>query len=160
MSVTAVISNIARGSLHDGRGIRTVVYFKGCGLRCAWCHNPETLSAAPEILHIPAKCIRCGKCTAACPKGCYCIRDTEIAFDREACVRCGRCAEICPTGALTLCGEKKTVDAVFDEVVKDRRYYEESGGGVTLSGGECLLQADFCRALLQRCREEDRKSVV
>lgn len=152
MSLMATISNISRASLHDGPGIRTVVYLKGCGLRCAWCHNPETLSAETEILYAPTKCIHCGKCVAVCPNH-HIIRDDHMVFLRDGCQKCGHCADLCPAGALSICGQRYSIDDVMVQIRKDLHYYQQSGGGVTLSGGECLLQADFCAALLQKCKE-------
>ncbi len=159
MSVTAMITHISRTSLHDGPGVRTVVYFKGCGLRCRWCHNPETLSPLPEILYTPQKCIRCGRCVELCPEH-HRVEGDEMVFHREGCSRCGRCAEVCPSEALTTAGRRYTVEELLAEVQKDRHYYLQSGGGVTLSGGECLLQADFCRELLAACRDDGIHTAV
>lgn len=152
MSITARITDISRGSVHDGAGLRTVVYLKGCSLKCRWCHNPETISAEPDILYAPVKCIRCGRCVAACPEY-HRIEDGDIVFLRDGCRHCGVCAEICPSGALTLCGKEMSVEQVYKEVEKDRHYYDKTGGGLTLSGGECLLQPDFAAALLEKCRQ-------
>lgn len=152
MSVTAVVSNLSRGSLHDGPGVRTVVYFKGCALRCRWCHNPETLSVQPEVMYAPIKCIHCGRCVAICPEHHRIVGD-DMVLDREGCAACGRCAEACPSGALSMSGTRRSLDEVFRDVMRDRHYYQTSGGGVTLSGGECLLQAEFAAQLLGRCRE-------
>lgn len=154
MSLTANLSYISRGSFHDGTGVRTVVYFKGCGLRCLWCHNPETFAKSADVFYAPNKCISCGRCIGICPD-CHKISGGKHVYDREKCTQCGRCAEVCPSGALALCGERKTVEEVFSIVKKDSHYYEASGGGVTLSGGECLLQAEFCAALLKKCRTEN-----
>ena len=152
MSVTATITNIARGSLHDGPGSRTVVYFKGCGLSCLWCHNPETRQVNKQILYIPNKCIHCGSCIEICPEH-HIVMGNQMEFLREGCIACGRCAEECPSMALTLCGEDKTVDEVFAEIQKDLHYYQASGGGVTFSGGECLLYPEFVAKLAKKCRE-------
>ena len=159
MSVTAVITHISRTSLHDGPGVRTVVYFKGCGLRCRWCHNPETLSPLPEILYTPQKCIRCGRCVELCPEH-HRVEGNAMVFHREGCSRCGRCAEVCPSEALTTAGRQYTVEELLAEVQKDRHYYIQSGGGITLSGGECLLQAAFCRELLAACRADGIHTAV
>ena len=159
MSLTAMISNIARGSLHDGIGVRTVVYFKGCGLRCQWCHNPETFEHKREIVYAPVKCIHCGKCIDIFPD-CHIIENGQMCLIRERCIGCGKCAEVCPTGALSVCGEEKTLDEVFQIIVKDKHYYQTSNGGVTLSGGECLLQADFCALLLKKCKEESIHTAI
>lgn len=152
MSVIATISNISRSSLHDGPGLRTVVYFKGCGLRCAWCHNPETLAMHPDILYAPIKCVHCGKCVALCPEH-HQLQGNDMVFLREGCTHCAKCVEICPSNALSVSGRTATVEELFTEVSKDAHYYRESGGGVTLSGGECLLQKDVCAELLRRCKE-------
>ena len=153
MSLIASITNISRASLHDGPGIRTVVYFKGCGLRCKWCHNPETLDAKQEILFAPVKCIHCGKCVHLCPSH-HVIQGNDMVFLREGCKKCGSCAAACPSGALSIAGKPMDVEEVMREIRKDIHYYRQSGGGVTLSGGECLLQADFCKALLKACKKE------
>lgn len=151
MSVKGVVTNISKCSLHDGPGVRTVVYLKGCGLRCKWCHNPETLKKSPEVLYAQVKCIHCGKCIEVCPD-CHLVSDGEMVFSREKCIACGKCTEVCPTGALAMCGNEKTANEVFMEIVKDRHYYEQSGGGVTLSGGECLLFPDFTLEILRKCK--------
>lgn len=153
MSLIAAISNISRCSVHDGPGVRTVVYFKGCALRCRWCHNPETLSADADILYAQVKCIHCGRCVAICPEH-HKISGDDMLFLRDGCKKCGKCAASCPTGALSASGREYTVDEVLKEVRKDLHFYRATGGGVTLSGGECLLHSDFAAALLKRCQEE------
>lgn len=151
MSVTGMISNISRCSVHDGPGLRTVVYTKGCALRCQWCHNPETYHRKPEILFAPNKCIGCGRCIEVCNY--HEAAEQGHVFHRDRCIGCGRCAQACPSGALTLCGEAMTATDVLQEVKKDLHFFTQTGGGVTLSGGECLLQPEFSAALLQLCRE-------
>ena len=153
MSVNAAVTNISRGSLHDGPGVRTVVYLKGCSLRCRWCHNPETFSVAPEVLFAQVKCIGCGRCINVCP-ACHVLRGEEHVILREKCTGCGKCADACPAGALTMSGKDMTAEEVLKEVKKDRHFYARSGGGVTLSGGECLLQAEFSAKLLELCKNE------
>lgn len=146
----ATVFQITRTSLHDGDGVRTVVYLKGCPIKCRWCHNPEGLHPGPEILHYPQRCIGCGRCVLLCPE-CHEVTTSGLRFLREWCTGCGRCAEACPNEALMLSGREMTVEEVFAEVVKDKPYYDRTGGGVTLSGGECLLWPAFCRALLEKC---------
>ena len=159
MSVTGNITAISRGSLHDGKGIRTVVYLKGCGLRCKWCHNPETFSMEKDIIFNPQKCIHCGRCIDICHKN-HIVENDDVVFRRDGCIKCGKCADVCPSGALSVSGKNMTVDEVYHEIVKDIHYYTETGGGVTLSGGECLLQADFAGELLKKCKENGINTLI
>ena len=155
-----IVTNIQRFSIHDGPGIRTTVFLKGCNLRCFWCHNPETLSRDPELQIFPDRCIGCGECFERCPQGAHVMEDGKRLFLRERCQACGTCVETCYAQALMLVGESKTVDEVVEEVLRDRPFYETSQGGVTLSGGEPLLQAEFSYALLERCREEGLHTAI
>lgn len=148
------VFNIQRYSVKDGPGIRTTVFLKGCPLRCWWCHNPESQAKGAELAINPAVCISCGKCWSACPHNSPPDECPGPLTDWEHCTVCGECVETCPTGGRTLIGEQRSVAEVMTEVMKDRVFYEESGGGVTLSGGEPLMQPDFVRAILEACREQ------
>ena len=159
MSVTAMISHISRGSLHDGPGVRTVVYLMGCPLRCRWCHNPEALLAHPRTVFKSNLCIGCGRCVDTCPEH-HAVVNGKMVFRSEGCSACGRCVEACPAGALDVIGEKKSVDEVFEEIKKDLHYYTASGGGVTFSGGECLLYPEFVAALAKKCSNKGIHTAV
>jgi pyruvate formate lyase activating enzyme len=151
---TGVIFDIQRYSIHDGGGIRTLVFFKGCPLACVWCCNPESQSPVPELTVNAARCIRCGLCAAACPANA--IPDAEAATvvpDRVRCTTCGACVEVCPTAGRTLRGRAVTVENLLREIERDTIVYRASGGGVTVSGGEPLLQSAFAAELLRTCRE-------
>jgi len=159
--VTGRIFDIKRYSIHDGPGIRTTVFLKGCALRCSWCHNPESVDPGPELMHWPSRCARCYACVAACPKGAV-ARDAAgaVAVDRARCDLCGKCAEACLYDAMQIVGREVSVDEVLDEVEKDRIFYEQSGGGVTFSGGDPAVQPAFAEALLDGCRERGLRTAV
>lgn len=153
----ALITNIQRFTVHDGPGIRTEVFFKGCPLRCLWCSNPEGISPIPEVGVFSRECIGlnvCGLCIKACPQEGALLADGNriIAIDFERCKKCLKCANACPNNALRIYGIEMTVSDLLKEIVKDRSFYQKTGGGVTLSGGDCLLQADFVLDLLRACK--------
>ena len=152
--MNGVIFNIQRYSIHDGPGIRTTVFLKGCPLTCFWCQNPESQALKPEILFDKGRCTSCGQCVTACSCGANSPRDQDIRIDRNKCTGCGKCVEVCRNEARKLAGRYTTVDEVIEEVLRDRMFYENSGGGVTLSGGEPSMQADFALELLRRCKKE------
>jgi pyruvate formate lyase activating enzyme len=154
----AVIFDVQRYSVHDGPGIRTVVFFKGCPLRCRWCQNPEALHRSPELGFLLERCIRSGNCEKACPEGA--IVSGAKRIDRERCTLCGDCVETCYAEALEMIGRETGEDDLIKDVLRDRSFYEDSGGGVTLSGGEPLLQVDFVEGFCSRCRDEGLSVVL
>ena len=155
MSTSGIVFDVQRFSIHDGPGIRSTVFLKGCAFRCFWCHNPEGLRQGTEIRFFPNRCAGCGRCITVCPEGAHTLQGDKHVFRREICRACGRCAETCYAGALELCGRRMTAEQVTVEVLRDRVFYENSGGGVTLSGGEPLLQRGFAREILERCKAEE-----
>ncbi len=142
------IFDIQRNSFVDGPGIRTAVFFKGCNLQCAWCHNPESQSAKTQMMFYKNKCTGCGKCKEVCP------------FDLKNCDFCGRCELYCPVSARKVCGREMTAREILSVVLKDKAFYDASGGGVTFSGGECMLQIDFLAEILRLCRENGLHTAV
>lgn len=144
----ATIFDIERNSFVDGPGIRTTVFFKGCNLRCLWCHNPESQDLKPQMMFYKDKCMDCGKCKQICH------------YNLERCDLCGKCTIYCPVDARKVCGKEYTVDEVLKEVLKDKAFYENSGGGVTFSGGECMLQTDFLYEILKNCKENGIHTAV
>lgn len=142
------IFNIQKFCVNDGPGIRTTVFCKGCPLDCLWCHNPESKSVEREVLFDGAKCLGCGQCAAVCPAGCHELTRQGHRYHRDACTRCGACTEGCYAGALEPVGRTVSVEEVLDEVRKDEAFYRNSGGGLTLSGGEPMAQFAFIDALL------------
>lgn len=153
-SATGIVFNIQKYSVNDGPGIRTVVFLKGCPLRCAWCANPESQRIQPQLLWERAKCLGCGRCKGACPEGAIEIIDARVRIHAQACTLCGDCVRECLGKALKMEGERRCVQEVMDVVMQDLPFYEESGGGLTLSGGELLMQPDFARNLLLAAKEE------
>lgn len=146
-----IIFNIQKFCLHDGDGIRTCVFLKGCPLRCIWCHNPESLEKSPSLSFDKQKCSACGRCLAECSA--RTIENGNLRIEREKCVKCGRCSEICLNDANEIIGKEMTASEVLDEVLKDKIFYETSGGGLTVSGGEPSYQADFTLELLRLAKE-------
>lgn len=148
----ALVTNIQKFSLHDGDGIRTTIFFKGCGLHCMWCHNPESQNYNPQLMRYEERCMKCGSCVKACPNEALSIGENgDILFDRDKCKACGRCIDFCAYDALEIAGKYYTTDELVEEARKDIILYEESGGGVTLSGGEVMSQsADFLLDLIKK----------
>lgn len=157
-----MIFDIQRGSYVDGPGIRTAVFFKGCHMNCAWCHNPEGKCRGIQLMYFPSKCRRCGRCAAKCGSGAiiFDAASGELTVLREKCLHCGRCVLFCPQNALSLCGYEADCDEILNEAVSDKPFYDATGGGVTLSGGECLDQPEFAAELLKKCREAGIQTAV
>lgn len=150
----AAIFNIQKYSVHDGPGIRTTVFLKGCPLKCAWCHNPESQSYEKEIIVSIEKCINCNSCIDSCTEKCITITNKELVIDKNRCTLCGKCTRSCPTNAIEMVGKDMTADEVMHEIEKDMVFYEQSGGGVTFSGGEPLMQFEFIDLILKKCKEK------
>ena len=158
--MTGLIFEIQRFSIHDGPGIRTTVFLKGCPLNCLWCHNPEGLTREPLLSFLPSRCVGCGYCFRVCPEGAHAMRGETHVLDRARCRVCGKCVAECHAGALELVGREVAVEEVLAEVLADKPFYETSGGGMTLSGGEPLMQPDFAEALLKAAKSEGLHNAV
>ncbi len=154
------IFNIQRFSTSDGPGIRTVVFMKGCPLDCAWCHNPESKSGIRELFFKESLCIMCGACGQVCFKQSHDFSGGTHDLNWKNCTGCGKCAQVCPSGALEMCGEKQSVDEIISIVLRDVPFYQTSGGGITLSGGEPLLQFDFSTQILKEAKAHGLHTTV
>ncbi|MBT3315005.1 MAG: glycyl-radical enzyme activating protein [Anaerolineae bacterium] len=148
-----LIFDIKRYAINDGPGIRSTVFFKGCLLNCAWCHNPESISPFPQKMYSHDKCIGCNTCVEACPENACELTPQGIVTDPELCKVCGICADVCPTKATEISGEVMTKEAILEKIEKERVFFDQSGGGVTFSGGEPLMHAEFLIELLDECGE-------
>lgn len=158
--VKGTIFNIMRYSVEDGPNVRTTVFLKGCPLRCRWCHNPESRSGRKELVFRAERCIACGECVKACPQEAIVEADGGLRTLTERCDLCGKCIEVCCSEARYIIGREVTVDEVMPEIRKDIPFYEESGGGVTFSGGEPLMQPEFLEELLKACKAEEIHTAV
>ncbi|MBE9507355.1 MAG: glycyl-radical enzyme activating protein [Chloroflexi bacterium] len=158
--VTGIVFDVKKFSIHDGPGIRTTVFFKGCPLSCWWCHNPEGQAQQPELLLWESRCIRCGACLEVCPQGAVSWDGHVASTDGEKCTLCGACVEACYAEAREIVGREVTPAQVMAQIEQDIPFYDESGGGVTFSGGEPLLQQGFLLALLRACQEQEIHTAV
>ena len=148
-----LIFNIQKYSIHDGEGIRTTVFFKGCPMECKWCHNPESQSYRPDIMHNTEKCVQCGICIEKCPQKAISVKDGIISTSADRCNFCDTCTDSCIGNAREIAGKTYTVDEIMKEIEKDKMFYEQSGGGVTLSGGEVMTQdMDYILGILKKCK--------
>ncbi|MDK2822019.1 MAG: pyruvate formate lyase activating enzyme [Clostridia bacterium] len=157
---SGVVFNIQYYSIHDGSGIRTLVFLKGCPLRCEWCSNPESQSLKPEVIVLVNRCIGCGNCIKICSEQAIVNTIEGNIINRNKCIACGKCTEVCNAGALQIKGKFYTVDDLLEQVMEDAIFYEYSGGGITLSGGEPFFQADFTYSLLRTCKESRLNTAV
>jgi len=152
---TGIIFDIKRYAIHDGPGIRTTVFFKGCPLTCPWCHNPEGIDRSPRVVYRKSKCIHCLECIDACPEKALTPGPEGIITDEALCDHCGACVDVCPAGARERVGKTETVASLMEVIRKDVPFFDTSGGGVTFSGGEPLMQAEFLLEMLKACGKED-----
>ena len=152
--IKGLVTSIKRYAIHDGPGIRTIVFMKGCPLRCIWCSSPQTQNPYPEIVYYEEKCIGCGSCLKVCPENAIIDKQGKKWINRLKCTNCGECAGVCSTGALKVIGQFMTVEEVMIEIQKDKLYYKKSGGGITISGGEPLMQVEFVKEVLYKCHEQ------
>ncbi|HUT53174.1 MAG TPA: glycyl-radical enzyme activating protein [bacterium] len=155
-----LIAEIKRNSLDDGPGIRSVVFFKGCPLSCVWCHNPECIGAGPELIYRETQCIGCRTCAKVCPEKAIPEKDGPAAVDREKCNLCGVCVEECPSGALAIVGKYYTPDELVEALARDKAFYDNSGGGVTLSGGEPTLALDYTAEIAKKLNERGIRVLI
>ena len=156
--MNANITEIKRFAVHDGDGIRTTLFFKGCPLKCLWCHNPETIDPNQQLAFYEHKCTLCGKCSSVCKN--HKIIDGKHILNRDNCVLCYNCVNECPNEALIIYGKQMSCDEIYTLLAEDKDFYETSGGGITLSGGECLLQPDACAEILKKCKENGINTAV
>lgn len=158
--MTGLTFDIHRFSLNDGPGIRTTVFLKGCYLKCEWCHNPESQSFKPQLSFNPEKCLHCFECVKACPNNAHKIKDNKHFVEWALCDFAGKCVEVCPSGALKIIGNSTEVEFIISEVMKDKKYYDKTGGGITISGGEPMAQFEFTKEILMMAKQKGIHTVL
>lgn len=158
--IVGSIVNIKRFEIHDGDGLRTTLFVKGCPLQCRWCHNPESISPKSALGYYAHKCIGCGNCVPACPYGAHTVDKDGHIFHRDRCQACGKCAEACMANALLFYGQHVTPEEILPQLTADMAFYKNSGGGVTISGGEPLLQSEFCAEVLRLLQAQGINTAV
>lgn len=154
------VFNIQKYSVHDGPGIRTTVFLKGCPLNCWWCHNPESQRLTKQIMYFQNKCVSCGTCVKWCKENALSLQDGRVIIDENKCTLCGMCTDACLKGALEIAGEEITVEELMKNVLKDQIFYDQSKGGVTFSGGEPMVQIDFLEEALKQCKEHEVHTII
>lgn len=160
MSEKGIVFDIQRFSIHNGLGIRTLVFLKGCNLRCQWCSNPESQRFKPDLFFQPEKCIGCQACIKVCPQKAIIVKKNQIFFRRELCKNCGKCAEVCYAEARVIKGKEMSTDEVIKEAIKDKAFYSKTQGGITLGGGEPLQQSNFALSILKKCKEKGLSTAI
>ncbi|CAM2758776.1 trans-4-hydroxy-L-proline dehydratase activase [Hathewaya histolytica] len=155
-----IVFNIQKYSVHDGPGIRTTVFLKGCPLNCWWCHNPESQKLREQLMYFDNKCVACGSCVKWCKEEALSLNDGKISIDESKCTLCGRCTDVCLKGALEIAGKEVDINELMKEIKKDEIFYDQSKGGVTFSGGEPLVQIDFLESMLKACKEAEIHTTV
>lgn len=159
--ISGVVFDVDHFSVHDGPGIRTSIFLKGCSLSCRWCHSPESQILSPQLLFAANRCVDCGLCTTVCPEGLHkMVEGKHVFVNRERCILCGKCAELCPSGSLFISGRLRTSSDVAAEALEDTQFYRNSGGGVTLSGGEVLFQPEFATDILRKVKTQSVNTIV
>ncbi len=158
--VKGKIFNIMKYSIHDGPGIRTTVFFKGCPLKCQWCHNPESQGFDQELMYRPERCVRCGRCLEICSSGAIISLEGKLEYLRDKCLACGECCTVCHAGVRELVAKTMSVNEVMTEIEKDVVFYDESGGGVTFSGGEAMMQPEFLLEILKNCQKQEIHTAI
>lgn len=157
---SALICDIKKFAVHDGDGIRTTVFLKGCPLKCVWCHNPESISLKPQMAYYHHKCVNCGECVKVCMQKAHSVKNGVHSYNHRLCIGCGKCEEVCIGNALKKYGKKMSTKELLPILLEDREFYSATGGGVTISGGECLLHSDFCEELLKELKKEKIHTAV